>query len=445
MRDYIVTGLIFGLLPVCLVRPWIGILVWYWFGTMNPHRLTWDFAYSMPFAMWIGGAVLLGALFAKDRRSIPWDAQLTLVVLLAAYFTFTTLFAWAPDAAWPQWRKVMKILLMTFVATMFIYGQQRIRALLLVLALSVGFYGLKSILFLINTAGGGQVEGPPGSFLEGNTFIGLAFCMVLPLLVMLAREERQAWLRRFLYATAACTFVATIFTYSRGAYIGLAAVTVLTFLHFQRRTLAALILIPAILLAPGVLPDRVFQRAELITEYEQESSANQRLQAWTVAARLSLDYPVTGAGFEFEYSPDNERWMKYGDRKYDWALSRSSSAHSIFFQVLGQHGIIAFLLYLALLIGTLLSFHRTKLAARKRPDLGWLVTYATGLQLGFGGYLVAGAFLSSAYFDLAWIFIALSAVLAREVSAPARQDSQNAGSTRVPSSSSVTASLSARD
>ena len=61
MRDYVLTLLILGLLPVCVWRPWIGILVWYWFGLMNPHRLTWDFAYSMPFASWIGGATLVGA------------------------------------------------------------------------------------------------------------------------------------------------------------------------------------------------------------------------------------------------------------------------------------------------------------------------------------------------------------------------------------------------
>src|SRR5262245_19570330 len=103
MRDYVVTALIVVLLPVCLIRPWIGVLVLDWFGVMNPHRLTWNFAYSMPFAVWIGGATLLGALFAKDRRSIPWNAQLVIVVVLAAYFGFTTLFAWAPFEAWGQW------------------------------------------------------------------------------------------------------------------------------------------------------------------------------------------------------------------------------------------------------------------------------------------------------------------------------------------------------
>ena len=111
---------------------------------------------------------------------------------------------------------------MTFVASMFIYGKERVRALMLTIALSVGFYGVKGVLFIAKTGGAGRVEGPPESFMNGNTFIGLAFNMMLPLLIFLARDEQRPWLKRTLYITAAATAISTIFTYSRGAYVGLA-------------------------------------------------------------------------------------------------------------------------------------------------------------------------------------------------------------------------------
>jgi hypothetical protein len=44
---------------------------------MNPHRLTWDFAYSMPFAGLDRGATLVGAVFAKDRKPLPWNVSLS--------------------------------------------------------------------------------------------------------------------------------------------------------------------------------------------------------------------------------------------------------------------------------------------------------------------------------------------------------------------------------
>jgi O-antigen ligase len=115
-----------------------------------------------------------------------------------------------------------------------------------------------------------------------------------------------------------------------------------------------------------------------------------------------------------------EKWFSYANEKYMWAIGRSSAAHSIYFQVLGQHGFVAAILFIALLIATMLSLGRTKRRALLNPDTAWVANYASGIQVALAGYMVCGAFLSSAYFDLAWLFVALSAILAREV-APARK------------------------
>ena len=157
MRDYVLTAVVFALVPVCFARPWLGVLTWYWLGLMNPHRLTWSFAYTMPFAMLIALATLSGALVARDRKPIPWERELILSVILLGYFVFTTVFAWAPAYAWPELVKVSKIILMTLVATMFIYGKERIRYLLLVVVFSIGYYGFKGGIGSIMTGGAEQV------------------------------------------------------------------------------------------------------------------------------------------------------------------------------------------------------------------------------------------------------------------------------------------------
>jgi hypothetical protein len=46
MRSLLVALLVFGSLPIIIVRPHVGVLVWSWIGYMNPHRLTWGFAYD---------------------------------------------------------------------------------------------------------------------------------------------------------------------------------------------------------------------------------------------------------------------------------------------------------------------------------------------------------------------------------------------------------------
>jgi len=46
MRDLIITLIVFGSIPLVFMKPWTGILLYSWISYMNPHRLTWGFAYD---------------------------------------------------------------------------------------------------------------------------------------------------------------------------------------------------------------------------------------------------------------------------------------------------------------------------------------------------------------------------------------------------------------
>jgi probable O-glycosylation ligase (exosortase A-associated) len=418
MRDYLLTLIVFGLVPMALWRPWIGVLAWYWIGLMNPHRLTWDFAYTMQFAAMIAVPTLLGLLLTRDRKPVPSTSEIWLMLILLACFAFTTPFAWAPSHAWPQLEKVAKIVLMTLVTTMLIFGRQRIRLLFLVVALSIGFYGVKGGIFTLRTGGGEMVQGPEGSFMEGNTFIGLALNMVIPVLVALALEEKNRWVRRGLYLMAALSVVASIFTYSRGAWLGLAAIAPFVLMQLPGKRIKVILVALALCgaaAAPMILPERVFTKADTLVNYESDCSANQRLMSWVVHWNIATTYPFTGAGFNFEEST-NGRYLEFGTDKYAHCFhAESSAAHNIYFQVLGQHGFITFAFWLLLLVVVQVKLTRLRRLARKSEQTAWMATYASGLQIGLVGYLVSGAFLSSAYFDLPWLYYALSVIMMREL------------------------------
>ena len=78
MRDIAVTLVIFGSLPFILRRPYIGILVWTWIGFMNPHRLCWGFAFDMQFAMIVALATLVGLIYSREPKKIPWTGETVL-------------------------------------------------------------------------------------------------------------------------------------------------------------------------------------------------------------------------------------------------------------------------------------------------------------------------------------------------------------------------------
>ncbi len=414
MRDLLLTAIVFGITPIAFYRPWIGVLTYFWLSLMNPHKLSWGFAVTMPFAQIIALATLGGLLFTKDRKKIPWTPELALMIVLGIYFTLSTATAWEPHHAWIRWTEIMKIYLMTFVMTMLIYSKERIRYLLLVASLGIGFYGLKGGIFTLMGGGANMVNGPSRSFIGTNNEIGLALLMVVPILVFLAREEKHKWFKPLLWSVAGLSMLSIIFTYSRGAMLGLAILLPLMFLKSRAKILTLVVFLPLAWIGYQWAPESIFKRASKIETYQEDNSAMQRLQAWSVAWNIAKDFPLTGGGFELEYSPDEARWLSYADRKYDAYGQVSRAFHSLYFQVIGHHGFVAAFLYYLMLFLLLCRLYRLRRLANKRAELQWIGNYADGLFLGMIGFLVTGAFVNVAYFDLMYLFLALTAVMQRE-------------------------------
>lgn len=411
IRDVVLTAIIFGVLPVCFVRPWIGILVWSWIGYMNPHRLTWGFAYSMPVAQMVGIATIAGILLMpdKERRPIPWLRETRLLLGLWGIYTLTTFMALYPDEAWPQLEKVSKILLFTFLTLKFFQTRERIRSLFLVLALSLGFYGLKGGIFSLRSGGLYHVRGPEESFIGSNTTIGLALNMTLPFLLFLAKEEPRRWLRRLLWAMFAFSIVAVLFTYSRGAIVGLPVVLMMLFLRARRRLVGLLAFGVLAFFVMNFAPEGWFSRVETIREYKEDQSAVGRMTSWRVAWKLALDRPLTGGGFWA--LPHDEIFQRYVP-----GYPASHSAHSIYFGVLGDHGFPGLVLFVGLIVSCFASLVRLRRSVRDKPEAMWLVNYCQMIEASLMAYAVSGAFLSMGYFDLFYhlvSFVILLKVIAR--------------------------------
>jgi probable O-glycosylation ligase (exosortase A-associated) len=424
LRDILLTVGVIGLLPTCFARPWIGILLWSWLGYMNPHKLAWGFARSLPFALIVALATTLGVVLQKrDRQPIPWTPLTAALAVLWAHFTLTTFFAWYPEAAWAHWQKVSKILLFTFLTLLYFQDRTRLRYLFLVIALSVGFYGLKGGIWSILTGGHHRVYGPDNTLLGSNNAVGLALNMTLPLLFYLARDEPRRWLRWLMRAMFWFSIPAILFTYSRGALLGLLVVLPLVLLKGRRNVLLGLASVAVLALAVAWVGDMVPQawwnRMGTIVSYEADGSARGRLDAWWVATQIALAYPVTGGGF----------WGLANRQTYAmYGLEASRSAHSIYFSMLGDHGFLGLGIFLFLLFGSLWTLFRLRWSLAGVPDAAWYVRSSLMLEASLIAYMVSGAFISEAYFDLFYHLVACTAllraiarreVLARAAAAPA--------------------------
>src|SRR3546814_6367632 len=75
MRDVLILLLAFSVVPLTFLRPHVGILAWCWISYMNPHRLSWGFAYEFPVAMMIGLSTLAAWVLSKEPKKLPINAR----------------------------------------------------------------------------------------------------------------------------------------------------------------------------------------------------------------------------------------------------------------------------------------------------------------------------------------------------------------------------------
>ncbi|WP_317202243.1 putative O-glycosylation ligase, exosortase A system-associated [Janthinobacterium sp.] len=419
MRDIIISLIVFGSLPFILKKPHIGVLMWVWISVMNPHRLSWGFAYSFPFAAIVAATTLASLLITSKEKKPPASGELFVLCAFSAWMVVSTIFSLDPSASYTMLQRVLKIMLMIVVTLTLIRSKEQVHLLIWTLVLSLGYFGVKGGIFTIASGGNFRVWGPEGSFIEGNNELALAIITIMPMLYYLHLESRHKWLNRGLIAAMPLCMLAALGSYSRGALLAIAAMGAFMWMKSPRKAMLGAILallVPAALL---FMPAQWGERMDTIHSYQEDSSAMGRINAWSMTYNLAKDRPLVGGGFEIY---DAATFARYAPNPND-----IHAAHSVYFQCLGEHGFVGLGLYLLLM---LMSWRRANWIIRStdgRVELAWAGRLARMIQVSMVGFAVGGAFLSLLYFDVPYYLLAILLIVAAHVrqqlpasSAPAR-------------------------
>jgi len=149
-----------------------------------------------------------------------------------------------------------------------------------------------------------------------------------------------------------------------------------------------------------MLPETWWDRMNTIKTYQEDLSALQRINAWETAINIANDR-FSGAGFTTAHPAVFDRYSPRPGREWIYV------AHSIYFQVLGDHGYVGLLLYLGIGLSAYWSAGRTARMARGHEDLTWAVGLMNMCKVSLVGFGAGGAFLSLAYWDLPYYVIVL--------------------------------------
>jgi probable O-glycosylation ligase (exosortase A-associated) len=407
MRDIIMFVLVFGALPFVFKRPAIGVMLFTWLSLMNPHRLCYGAAYDFPFAAVVAVVTLASMFISKNIKKLPLNKVTVTLILFFLWMTFTSFFSQEPDLAWSEWDRVMKTFFMTVIALMIINEEWEIKAYTWTLALSLGFYGIKGGIFTILHGGSYKVNGPENSYIADNNDLALALLITVPLIWSLRLATQKRWLSLSLTAATGLTLISAFGSYSRGALLGMVVMLGFLWLKSRRKFATGLVIVAMVPLVYTIMPDQWFERMGTIsTAAEEDSSAKGRINAWYFAVNIASQN-LTGGGFK-TFTP--RMFRVYAPNPLD-----QHAPHSIYFQVLGEHGYVGELLFLLFLFFTWRTGTRIIRACKDKPDLKWVSDLAAMCQVSFIGYFVGGAFLSLAYFDFVYDIMALLVVLERYV------------------------------
>ena len=118
---------------------------------------------------------------------------------------------------------------------------------------------------------------------------------------------------------------------------------------------------------------------------------------------MAVARPLVGGGFFATYSRPVVEQFAPG------AMPRA--VHSIWFEVLGEHGFPTFFVWVGIIIAGAVYARRIIRRATGVPGLEWCVNLAKMAQVSMIAYLVGGSFLSLSYWDYYFtILVAVSAV-----------------------------------
>lgn len=426
MRDLVLLALLPFLFYAAVKRPFIALGLWIWTAMFFPNAWVYGPAGIIRYNLLFGAVAILGYLFSKEKQSLQLGSIGIWVLLFLTWTLFSTILTIGlPAIAWDIWIRFFKVVLLFIFILLIVNKKLHIDFLLWTLVLSIGFYaGLEGLKF-IASGGGHKIAGFAGHALGDRNELALAFVMMLPICFYLLGEYgKEVRIIKFgLIGLIVMLVVSVIGTQSRGGFIALLALGGYLYIKSNRKILLTALIFGGVITLSGLISDEWFSRMDTIENANQDASFMGRVVAWKLSFILAVNHPFLGGGFKSlelfsVWSRLSQDFFSFpffytGDALPNPFVARA--AHSIYFQVLGEHGFVGLFMYLIILSSSF--FLAGKLARRAKTASApeWISNLATMLKLSIFAFAVGGAALNFAYFEVVFAIFAILVVLDKKI------------------------------
>jgi probable O-glycosylation ligase (exosortase A-associated) len=406
-----------------LVAPFALGLGYVWVDTFTPQQVAYSIVNEFP----VSEVMAIGAILAYlllDRKSPPGLNLVTvLVVAMAAWVTFTTFNdPVRPVDAFGKWDWAIKtIVFSAFMPAMF-RSRVQIEAFLQIYIFSLAGQFLPFAGKTILTGGKygasfGLVEGN-GGLAEGS-HLATVCLMVIPILFHLRRYmlilPRWRIIKLGYVGLAFACLAACVGTFERTAIVGLVVVVLGFLLRSRRRILYGAILAGVVVAGSSYVAtskNEWVERMKTIATYSKDNSAFGRILVW----RWTLDFVKThpyGGGFN-AYLVDEIKLPGTPEHP-EPIVDKGRAFHSVYFEMLGEHGWVGLGLFLSLFAVSFLTLRRAAIRAKRLVGMEWCHDLARMLQISLLVPLACGAFIGIAFQAEIYYMFALAVMLRQQV------------------------------
>ena len=380
------------------------------------------FEYVRPQAIWSGfdaypywarTFVLLALIgwILDPKRQFVWTKMSTGIALFLGVIILASITAYWPQRSWAEFMTFFNWVVIFFVLTQTVTTRVRFYILLLIFLLAsfkLSQHGARVWAMTGFSFSGWGLRGPQGFFQNPGELaiqmvifapIALFFCLAIAPYV----KRWQLYLLYLMPITAALTAMGTN---TRGGQIALAVQVLALILTMKQRFKALILVVILAVVGYHLLPEEQKARFE---QAGTDPTSLQRLLYWEHGWQMMKDHPVLGVGY-FNFIPYYN--LHHSDDLVLPSTQRLGAQlpHNIFIQVGTDAGFIGLGIFLLLILGAFLTMRRLGQEAYARGD-PFVYNMAKGMNLALLGYVVAGQFVTVAYYPFLWIHLTFVTIM----------------------------------
>jgi len=388
-------------IPLALLRPFQGLLLYAFLAYSRPDALTWGAIANLRLSLLTGIALAIGTFLNRERFCAA-NKRIIAIILFWLLCFLSLIFS---GNIWTyEFDYFTKTIIIILLVTGLVNTRQKFYLFCLVITGFIALYSARQ--GFVGFALGAQNQ---GGHVGENNYYAVWLCTLFPFVWYMARVEHRKWIKYLFYICLPGMFLAVLNTWSRGGYLGIIAV--IYYLAFQTKHKIRNIVLITILgmVGFGLLPSGIKEEALSIKTVEErsESSALGRVHFWKIALIMTAKNPVLGVGFknfEKKYDEYDDSYGQYGHDR---------SVHETFLQVLSENGVPAFLIFISCFVSVFTTGYmiRRRLKVLSPQDQARFKQWSFMLEGGLVGFSVCGLFVSAGYLDILWYLFALSIAL----------------------------------